>query len=116
MADKEYVCGYSHCLHDGEKVKSSEAVVIGKKHFHWDCAELKQEITDCVNSYMDCIEDKTQYPTATRIINTLVFKNKVPIEYIAKNIKRSGLYYKNKPTYVLYGLRKLFWEQEFKEK
>lgn len=113
MADKEYVCGYTHCLHDGEKVKSSEAVVIGKKHFHWDCAEKKQEITDCVNSYMDCIEDKTQYPIATRIINTLVFKHQVPTAFIQKNIQHSGLYYKDKPTYILYGLRKMFWEKEF---
>ena len=116
MADKEYVCGYSHCLHDGEKVKFSEAVVIGKKHLHWDCAELKQEIMDCVDSYMDYIEDKTQYPIATKIINTLIFKHKVPLEFIQKNIKRSNLYYRDKPTYVLYGLRKLFWEKEFKTK
>ena len=61
---------------------------------------------------MDCIEDKTQYPIVTRIINTLVFKNQVPTEYILKKIKMSKLYYSDKPVYVLYGIRKMFWEKE----
>lgn len=114
MADKEYVCAYKHCLHHGEKVKASESVVINKKHYHWDCAGMKQDIKDCVDTYMECIEDKTQYPIAFRIINTLVFKNRVPISFIMKNIKSSRLYYASKPVQVLYGLRKLFWEKEFK--
>lgn len=114
MADKEYICGYPKCLHHGEKVKKSEAVMIGKKHYHWDCAAMKQEIKECIDLYMENIEDKTQFPIATKIINNLVFKNQVPVEFIKKNIITSGLYYKGKPVYVLYGLRKLFWEKEFK--
>lgn len=46
MADKEekeYICAYKYCLHHGEKVKSSEAVILSKKHYHWDCAGMKQE-------------------------------------------------------------------------
>lgn len=114
MADKEFVCGYNHCLHHGEKVKSSEAVVIGKKHYHWDCAETKQKISECVNLYIECIGDKTQYPVAFRIINNLVFKSKVPVDFILKNISTSQKYYSTKPVQILYGLRKLFWEKEFR--
>lgn len=75
---------------------------------------MKQEIKDCVDAYMDCIEDKTQFPIACRAINTMVFKNKVPIEFIRKNIESSKLYYSTKPVQILYGLRKLFYEKEFK--
>lgn len=114
MADKEYVCAYKYCLHHGEKVKASESVVINKKHYHWDCATKKQEIKECADLYMECIEDKSQYPAAIRIINTLVFKSKVPIEFILKNIKSSKLYYADKPVQILYGLRKMFWEKEYK--
>lgn len=114
MADKEYVCAYNHCLHHGEKVKSSEAVMIGKKRYHWDCAATKQEIAECASAYMEITEDKTQYPVVMRIINTLVFKNQVPPEYILKQIKKSKLYYKSKPIHALYGLRRLFWEYEMK--
>lgn len=114
MADKEYICAYKYCLHHGQKVKSSESVVINKKHYHWDCADIKQQIKECVDAYMENIEDKTQYPMATRVINTLVFKYQVPIEFILKKIKTSRLYYSSKPIQVLYGLRKLFWEKEFR--
>ena len=114
MTDKEYVCTYKFCLHHGQKVKASESVVINKKHYHWDCAAIKQEIKDCADLYIEYIDDKTQYPVVMRIINTLVFKNRVPVEFIMKNIKSSKNYYSNKPVQILYGLRKLFWEKEFK--
>lgn len=112
MPEKEYVCAYPHCLHHGEKVLASESVVIGKKHYHWDCAALKQEIQDCANTYIEYTEDKTQYPTVMRILNTMVFKNKVPIEFIKRKIESSKTYYKKRPVYALYGIRKIFWEKE----
>lgn len=112
MLEKEYVCAYPHCLHHGEKVLASESVVIGKKHYHWDCATLKQEIQDCANTYIEYMEDKTQYPMAMRILNTMVFKNQVPIEFIKRKIESSKTYYKDKPVYALYGIRKIFWEKE----
>ena len=114
MADKEYVCGYKYCLHHGEKVKASEAVIVGKKHYHWDCAETKQKIKECADLYIGYIEDKAQYPMVIKIINNLVFKNNIPVDFILKNIMSSGTYYSDKPVYVLYGLRKLFWEKEFR--
>lgn len=114
MADKQFVCGYSYCLHPGEKVKASEAVVVGKKHFHWDCAAMKQDVKDCIDMYMDNMEDKSLFPIATKILNTLVFQNQIPVDFIKRNISASGAYYRDKPVYVLYGLRKLFWEKEFK--
>lgn len=112
--EKEYVCAYKYCLHHGQKVKSSESVVINKKHYHWDCAAIKQEIKECVDTYMSYIEDQTQYPMVTRIINTLVFKSKVPVDFILKKIQLNKQYYTDKPAQILYGLRKLFWEKEFK--
>lgn len=114
MTDKAYNCAYKYCLHHGEKVKSSESVVINKRHYHWDCAAKKQEIKDCVDVYMDCIEDKTQYPIAVKVINYLVFNNKVPVDYIKRNIELSKMYYADKPVQILYGLRKLFWERDSK--
>lgn len=111
--EKEFICAYKYCLHHGEKVKSSEVVIISKKHYHWDCAGMKQEILKCVNLYMRCVEDKTKFPMVCKIINTLVFKYKVPVEFIEQNLQSSFFYYANKPVQALYGLRKLFWEKEF---
>lgn len=113
--EREYVCSYNHCLHNGEKVKASEAVVLNNKRYHMDCACMKQEIQDCVSTYMECIEDKTQYPMVVRTINTLVFKNQVPTDYIKKKIESSRLYYSDKPVYALYGIRTMFYNEMFKE-
>lgn len=114
MPDKEYSCAYKYCLHHGEKVSAESSVVIGKKHYHWDCAVIKQEIKDVADTYISYTSDKTQYPIVLRIINTMVFKNKVPIEYIKNKIEASRMYYENKPVYALYGIRKLFWEKEYR--
>lgn len=114
MTKKEYVCAYKHCLHPGQPVAKEQSVVIGKRHYHWDCASLKNEIQDCAQSYVELINDKTKYPVALKIINVMVFKNMVPIDYIRRNINNSKMYYKDKPVYVLYGIRKLFWEKEMK--
>ena len=114
MADRQYVCAYPYCLHHGEKVSGSEAVVIGKKHYHWDCASLKQEIQECAQLYIEYMGDKTQYPIALKIINTMVFKNSVPIEFIRRKIDSSRVYYSGKPVYALYGIRNLYWEFERK--
>lgn len=114
MPDKEYVCAYPHCLHHGEKVPASQSVVISKKHYHWDCAALKQEIQDCANTYIGYMDDKALYPVALRIINTMVFKNNVPIDFVKRKIEYSQSYYRNKTVYALYGIRNLFWEKEMK--
>lgn len=114
MAQKQYMCAYKYCLHPDQPISSEESVIIGKKHYHWDCASLKNEIQDCAQLYVSYIEDKSKYPIVIKIISTMVFKNLVPIDYIKNKIEYSRLYYKGKPVYALYGIRKLFWEKEMK--
>lgn len=82
MPDREYVCAYKHCLYHGEKVKSSEAVVIGKKHYHWDCAATKQEIEEIRNTYIERIDNEAKFPILSKVLNDLVFKYDVDIDYI----------------------------------
>lgn len=106
-----YACAYNHCLHHGEKVLASASVVVGKKHYHWDCVEMKNNVKDCVDCFMELVEDKTKRPIVTRIINNLIFDTKIPTEFVLNKIKASQNYYRNKPPYVLYGLRDL-WVKE----
>lgn len=82
MTDKEYVCAYKYCLHHGEKVKSSESVVIKKKHYHWDCAATKQEIDELRNVYFERIDSKASFPVLSKVLNDLVFKYNLEIDYI----------------------------------
>lgn len=82
MSDREYVCAYKHCLHHTEKVKASEAVVVGKKHYHWDCAATKQEIEEIRNTYIERIDNEVSFPVLSKVLNDLVFKYSMDIDYI----------------------------------
>lgn len=113
--NKGYTCGYKHCLHSGEKVPSDDSVIIGNRHYHKDCADIKRKITDCAKLYMEYIDDKTKYPIVLRIINTLVFKNRVPVDYILKQLPKSMNYFKDKPVHVLYGIKTAYWTKDFAE-
>lgn len=108
--DKEYTCGYNHCLHHGEKVKASESVVIGKKHYHMDCAEMKQKINECAKMYMECTDDKTKFPLVAKVLNNLVFRDKVPIDFIFERMNFGCKNYAKKSPLSLYDLRRIFWE------
>ena len=115
MAEKMYVCGYKHCLHFGEKVSGNESVIIGKRHYHIDCAKLRKDIKECADLYMEKIEDKTIYPAAVRIINNLIFNTRIPVNYIKEDIKRSQIYYSTRPAMALYGIRKMYFTEMEKE-
>ena len=72
---------------------------------------MKNKVKDCVDLFMTLMEDITQRPTVTRIINNLIFSKKIPPEFVFDKIKASSNYYKNKPVYALYGIRTL-WVKE----
>ena len=60
MKQKEYVCGFSHCLHSGEKVPSDLAVKDGTRYYHKDCSEEKErrsQIFDIYYKYYKTTED-----------------------------------------------------------
>lgn len=82
MPDKERVCAYKYCLHGKEKVKESEAVVIKNKYYHWDCATTKQEIEELRNTYFERIDRDASFPILSKILNDLVFKYDLEIDYI----------------------------------
>lgn len=117
MPEREYKCGYSHCFHNGQKVKSSEAVKIGNKYYHWDCAATKQEIDDIRNIYLDEIDNTASFPILSRVLNDLVFKYDMDIDYIRFAVTYYAEYHiKIKSPFTLLYLRnndfmKRKWEQ-----
>lgn len=90
MAEKQYVCGYAHCLHHGQKISESEAVVVGKKRYHWDCAANRQQMERIRNTYfgelneevLDQEEEKNKFKILGKVLNDLIYKNGVDIEYV----------------------------------
>lgn len=110
--EKTYVCGYSNCLHHGEAVTAAESVIVGKRHYHWDCAALKEAVSECVSIYVKDRENKSEAAIANKIIVNMVTKNNIPIEFIRRKIEKSISYYNERPVFALYGIRKLFLQNE----
>lgn len=107
MADKEHICAYKHCLHHGEKVKSSESVIVGKKHYHWDCAATKQEIEEIRSTYYEKIDNDVNFPALSKVLNDLVFKYGLEIDYIKFAVNYYADYkIKIKSPFTLLYLRK----------
>lgn len=87
MIDNEYVCGYKHCLHRGQMVKESESVVEGNRHYHMDCAITKNGIAYIRNIYADWFDPNVNYAVLMKVINDLVFKYGLDVDYIRYSLE-----------------------------
>lgn len=79
---RTYKCGYNHCLHPNEPVSAEDAVIIGKKRFHKDCALTKAMIDECKSIYYQYIDNQSDYVQTVGVINNLVFKKQIEAEYV----------------------------------
>lgn len=107
MAAKEYKCGYNHCLHPNEKIPADEAVLVGKRRFHEDCAELHAKIERIKRIYFDYIDDKSDYVQVLGVINSLIFTKEYDIDFVEFMMKYAALYSRNiKSPYILHTIIK----------
>lgn len=90
MADKEkeYVCGYTHCLHPGEKVNASSSVMVGNKRYHKDCNDVRKEIQEIKQIYIDQIDNSVNSALLSKVFNQLLFeKNGISLDFLRFSIK-----------------------------
>jgi hypothetical protein len=103
MAEKEYKCGYRHCLKPNEKIPASEVVMVGKQRYHKECAELHKRIEIIKRIYFDYINEKSDYVQVVGVINNLIFSKGYDIEYVEFTMKYTAIYGKNiKTPYLLH--------------
>lgn len=79
---KTYKCGYKHCQHPDDPILKDEAVLIGSKHYHKDCAEIKNTIDRSKRVFFDHILKGADYVQTVGVINNLVFKKGYSAEYV----------------------------------
>lgn len=89
---KTHKCAYVHCLHQGEPVGDDEAVIIGSRYYHWDCAQTKSDIQELRDIYVSRIDPNVKIPVLGKVLNDLVFKYDQPIEYLKFSIKHFADY------------------------
>lgn len=107
MANKEYVCGYKHCLKLYEKIPASEAVIVGKHRYHKECAEIHAKIENIKRIYFDYIDNKSDYVQVVGVINNLIFTKSYTVDYIEFTMKYVTVYCgKIRSPYVLHTIVK----------
>lgn len=90
--DNTYVCSYNHCLHPGEKIDAFNSVVIRGKHYHLDCAQLREDIAECRRIYKEEIDQNVNFAVLSTIINRCLFEQGIPIDYLKFSIKHFAAY------------------------
>jgi hypothetical protein len=106
MEEKVYVCGYNHCQIK-EKIPASEAVVVGKRRYHKECAEIHSKIEDIKRIYFDYIDNNSDYVQVVGVINNLIFAKFYSVDFIEFAVKYTVIYGgKIKSPYALHKIVK----------
>lgn len=82
MTDKTYKCAFKHCNHDDENVPQNEAVKIGNRYMHEDCAKISENITKIRDIYYEKVSNTVVVKQLVSVINSLVFTKKIDSEYL----------------------------------
>ena len=101
---KTYKCAFRHCSHESCEVLQDEAVKLGNRYFHEDCANTYKNINAIKVLYYEKVSNTVVMPQLTSVINNIIFKKHVDSGYLlfalqyAINIKRKinypqGLHY-----------------------
>ncbi len=54
---KVYKCGFRHCQHESCEVSQEEAVQVGRRYFHSDCAEIYYNMQEIQRLYREKISN-----------------------------------------------------------
>lgn len=82
MVCKIYTCGFKYCRHDTNEVKKEEAVKVGNRYLHVDCAETKEYIMKTKELYCEEISSTVVMKLLVSVINQIVIKKKVDAKYL----------------------------------
>ena len=101
---KIYKCGFRHCQHESCDVSQDEAVRIGSRYFHEDCAKTYHNIEAIKQLYYEKVSNTVVMPQLINVVNNILFKKHIDSDYLlfalqyAINTKRTinypqGLHY-----------------------
>ena len=101
---KYYKCGFRHCQHESCEVSQDEAVRVGTRYYHEDCAQIYKNIEEIKQLYYTKISNTVVMPQLISVVNNIIFKKHVDSNYLlfalkyAVNTKRKinypqGLHY-----------------------
>jgi len=82
MKEKTYKCSFKHCQHESCELSQGEAVKIGNRYMHKDCAETSGNLTKIRDLYYEKISKTVVMSQLINTINNIVFKKNVDSGYL----------------------------------
>ena len=79
---REYKCQYKHCSHPEDLMQKDEAVLVGAKRYHKDCAEIKATIDRAKRIFFDNVLVGADYVQTVGVLNTLIFSKGYSPDYV----------------------------------
>ena len=85
----EVTCRYKNCLHNGDKLLKTEAVLDGKStYYHPDCYQTKQEIQEIVRLFEGYVTTPVMRSQLYSVINNIVFAKSIGSNFLLFALKR----------------------------
>lgn len=82
MADKVYKCAFKHCQHEPCEVSQGEAVKVGNRYMHQDCAEKSEYIKKTRDLYFEKISNTVVMKQLVSVLNNLVVQKNVDPKFL----------------------------------
>lgn len=82
MADKIYKCAFKHCQHESCEIPQDEAVKVGTRYMHKDCAEKSEYIKKTRDLYFEKISNTVVMKQLVSVLNNLVIKKNIDPKYL----------------------------------
>jgi hypothetical protein len=108
-----YKCAFKHCQHDSCNILQDEAVKVGQRYMHEDCAKISENISKIKELYYTKISNTVVIKQLVNVINNLIFKKNIDSNFLlfALNYAISEKISINSP----YGLHYLIDNKKVKE-
>lgn len=93
-------CAFKHCSHKSCEVSQDEAVKIGNRYFHKDCADIRNNIEQIKSLYYEKVSNTVVISQLLSVVNNIIFKKKMDSAYllfalrfaVANNIRLNSPY------------------------
>jgi hypothetical protein len=77
-----YKCAFKHCQHESCEIPQDEAVKVGSRYMHEDCAKINENIASIRDLYYEKISNTVVVKQLVSVINSIIFKKNIDSDYL----------------------------------
>ena len=95
-------CGYSHCKHESNIIDTSceKYEMENGRYYHPDCKHEKDTIYNIKDYWYRNIDSEVIFNQLTKIIEKLIYKEKLDADFVLYALKKKSKYLKHPPGLI----------------